>query len=189
MSYFRRQYIFPGQQENEQVSLIIRQHPVVIAGQMLFSLLFLGIYIGIIILLKSYLPTDLDPLYIRMINLGKDLYLLFLLLGTFIAWVIYYLNVQIVTNQRVVDITQDGLLNHTVSELDLTHIEDVTTEVKGLLRTMINYGDVFVQTAAEKERFVFSNVPRPADVQKLILDLCEKLPDRPGGKTEPQPQK
>jgi hypothetical protein len=186
MSYFRRHYIFPGQQENEQIYLVIRQHPIVIAGQALFSLLFLAIYIGGTIMLKKYLPANVDESFLHMINLIKDLYLMFLLLGTFIAWVVYYLNVQIVTNQRVVDITQNGLLNHTVSELDLDHIEDVTTEVKGLLQTAFNYGDVFVQTAAEKERFVFSNVPRPADVQKLILDLYEKSPGN-DHKTETSP--
>jgi hypothetical protein len=176
MSYFRRKFIFPGQQEGELIYLVIRQHWLILAGQMLFTILFIGIYIATTILLNKYLPVDTDQRILNLISIGKDLYLMFLALGVFIAWVIYYLNVQIVTNQRVVDITQNGLLSHTVSELELTHIEDVTTEVQGILPTMFNYGEVYVQTAAEKERFVFTNVPRPADVQKLILDLYEKLP-------------
>ena len=178
MSYFRRQYIFPGQQEGEQIYLLIRQHWIILATQMLFVLLFLAIFAGINYALKIYLPAGLDARLMQAINMGKDLYLLFLLLGSFILFTIYYLNVQIVTNQRVVDITQNGLLSHTVAELDLSHIEDVTTEVKGLLPTLFNFGDVYVQTAAEKERFVFSNIPNPADVQKLILDLYEKVPKK-----------
>ncbi|MBX4205016.1 MAG: PH domain-containing protein [Candidatus Doudnabacteria bacterium] len=176
MSYFQRKYIFPGQQENEKVCLIIRQHWIVLAGQMLFAVLFVAIYFIVSYVLNTYLPKDLLTRYGNVVGLAKDLYLIFLLLGIFLAWVIYYLNVQIVTNQRVVDITQNGLLQHTVSELELSHIEDVTTEVKGFLPTMFNYGDVYIQTAAEKERFVFSHISRPADVQKLILDLYEQLP-------------
>jgi hypothetical protein len=175
MSYFRRQYIFPGQQAGEQIYLVIRQHWIILAGRMFFALLFVVIFFGSNAVLNSMLP-EFASQYASLINLAKILYLLFLLLGIFMTFVIYYLNVQIVTNKRVVDITQNGLLSHTVSELELSHIEDVTTEVDGLLPTMLNFGDVFIQTAAEKERFVFSNIAKPADVQKLILDLYEKLP-------------
>ena len=177
MSYFRRQYIFPGQQAGEQIYLVIRQHWIILFGQMLFALMFVGIYIGISIALNRYLPSQVSTEVVTMINLGKDIYLMFLLLGIFIAWVIYYLNVQIVTSQRIVDITQNGLLNHTVAELDFSHIEDVTAQVAGFWQTMFNYGNVYVQTAAETERFVFSNVPRPTDVEKLILDLSARAPD------------
>jgi hypothetical protein len=159
MSYFRRQYIFPGQQAGEQIFLVIRQHWVILAGRMLFALMFAAIYIGLNIFLNSNFPQFMSQ-YSSAIGIAQDI----------------YLNVQIVTNKRVVDITQNGLLSHTVSELELSHIEDVTTEVKGLLPTMLNFGDVFIQTAAEKERFVFGSIAKPADVQKLILDLYEKLP-------------
>jgi hypothetical protein len=175
MSYFRRQYIFPGQQAGEQIFLVIRQHWVILAGRMLFALMFAAIYIGLNIFLNSNFPEFMSQ-YSSAIGIAQDIYLMFLLLGIFMAFVIYYLNVQIVTNKRVVDITQNGLLSHTVSELELSHIEDVTTEVKGLLPTMLNFGDVYIQTAAEKERFVFGSIAKPADVQKLILDLYEKLP-------------
>ena len=102
---------------------------------------------------------------------------MFLILGLLILWVMYYLNMQIITNQRIVDITQDSLIHHTISELHLSHIEDVTAEVDGLLGTFLDYGNVYVQTAAETERFVFDRVPNPTAVEKMILDLYESLPE------------
>jgi len=88
----------------------------------------------------------------------------------------YYLNIQIITNQRVVDITQHSLVHHMISELHLSRIEDVTAEVSGVLGTFLDYGDVFVQTAGETERFVFHNVANPQRIEKIILDLYEQLP-------------
>ena len=101
---------------------------------------------------------------------------MFLFLGLLTIWVIYYLNVHIITNERVVDITQPGILHHTISELHLSRVQDATAEIKGFLHTFLDYGNVYLQTAGETERFVFSEIPNPTKVEKLILDLYEQLP-------------
>jgi hypothetical protein len=88
----------------------------------------------------------------------------------------YYLNIQIITNERIVDITQRSLIHHTTSELHLSRIEDVTAEVSGVFGTLLDYGHVYVQTAGETERFIFHQVPNPQALVKLILDLYEQLP-------------
>jgi hypothetical protein len=89
---------------------------------------------------------------------------------------------QIITSERIVDVTQKSLIHHTISELHLNNIEDVTAEIRGIFGTFLNYGNVYVQTAAETERFIFDKVPNPAAVEKMILDMYEKLPkDEKGG--------
>ena len=72
------------------------------------------------------------------------------------------------------DVTQEGLFNHTVSELHIDKIEDVTSKTTGFFGTIFNYGDVYVQTAGTIERFEFVDVPNPASIEKMILDLYEK---------------
>lgn len=168
--------LFPGQQEDEKIFLIIRQHWFVFFRKFLGWLIFLAILIIGDRLVKFYLSDFLKPPYVNIVNLVELVYLMFLLLGLFILWIIYYLNIQIVTNERVVDITQKSLLNHTISELHLNRIQDVTAEVHGLLPTMLDYGNVYLQTAAETERFTFQDVPNPTKVSKLILNLYEQLP-------------
>ena len=126
--------------------------------------------------INQFAPGLNNAPYVGYIDLLKDIYMMFLMLGLFILWIMYYLNMQIITNERIVDVTQKSLLHHTISELHLTNIEDVTAEVKGVFGTFLNYGSVYVQTAAETERFVFDNVPNPAAVEKMILDLYEKVP-------------
>jgi hypothetical protein len=61
--------------------------------------------------------------------------------------------------------------------LHLEQIQDVTAEIHGLPENIFDYGDVFIQTAGETERFVFHNIPGPTKVTKLILDLYEQLPE------------
>ena len=49
-----------------------------------------------------------------------------------------------------------------------------TAEVKGVLHTLLDYGNVHVQTAGEVERFHFEDIPNPNGVAKMILELAEK---------------
>jgi uncharacterized membrane protein YdbT with pleckstrin-like domain len=96
----------------------------------------------------------------------------------------YYLSLQIVTNQRIVDIDQKGLFNREVNELPLANIQDVSHKLNGFLGTIFNFGNVIIQTAGEggaggsksqiedsSNGFVFNNVPRPSKVSRTILDL------------------
>ena len=88
----------------------------------------------------------------------------------------YYLNVQIITDRRIVDISQEGLFSHVVSELHIAKIEDATSQTHGILGTLFGYGNVYIQTAGTVERFEFNNVPNPSSIEKLVLDLYEQLP-------------
>ncbi len=170
--------LFPGQQEEEQICLILRPH----SFTFFLKLLAWGLFAAIVPLsdwaINTYAPgLKTDP-YVTYVNLVKSIYLMFLSLGLLILWVMYYLSKQIITNERIVDITQKSLIYRTISELHLNSIEDVTAETQGLFGTFLDYGNVYVQTAAETERFVFDKVPNPALVEKTILDLYEKLPQQ-----------
>lgn len=167
--------LFPGQQDGEEVLVEMRQHWMVFLQKLAVWLIFAFILVLSDWAINKYAPILGTYPYINYVNLFRSVYLMFLVLGLLILWVMYYLNVQLVTNQRVVDITQTSLLHHTISELHLSRIEDVTAEVNGIFPTLLDYGNVYIQTAGETERFVFSDVPNPTSVEKLILDLYESL--------------
>jgi hypothetical protein len=170
--------LFPGQQDNEEIFLVLRPHWYTFFIKIAVWLLFAAILPATDWAITTYAPTlNTDP-YINYVNLIKSIYLMLLVLGLLILWVMYYLSKQIITNERIVDITQRSLIHRTVSELHLNSIEDVTAETQGLASTFLDYGNVYVQTAAETERFVFDNVPNPGLVEKTILDLYEKLPQQ-----------
>jgi hypothetical protein len=121
-----------------------------------------------------YIPNIYQGTFGPVTLLFTQVYTLFLVLSLFLIWIFYYLGAQVITDIRIVDITQEGLFSHTVSELHIDKIEDVTSQVNGILGTLFNYGDVYIQTAGTLERFEFRNVPNPAEIEKIILDLYEK---------------
>jgi len=168
--------LFPSQMDDEPVFLVVRAH---------WFLLFLKIvmwamFVLVLLLFNKFAPTYLPGLFetpfTPVVKLFTQVYTLFLVTSLFLVWLFYFLNVQIITDRRIVDIDQVGLFSHTVAELHIENIEDVTSETNGVFGTIFNYGMVFVQTAGTVERFEFDNVPNPAAIEKLILDLYEKMP-------------
>jgi hypothetical protein len=79
-------------------------------------------------------------------------------------------------------VEQKGMFTRKVSELRYSRIQDVTTEVVGFLPTILNYGDVKIQTAAEEDEFLFRTVSDPYGVKGIIMNLIEqgeaKVPKR-----------
>lgn len=170
--------LFPSQREDEHIYIVVREHwfrLVLKLGLWLF-------FVGVLLLFRYYGPTAIPGLFLDtpgvVTHLFIQVYMMFLGLSLFIIWLLYYLNIQIVTNMRIVDIDQVGLFSHTIAELHIENIEDVTSETIGVFGTVFNYGNVYVQTAGTKERFEFENIPNPAMMEKLVLDLYEQAPDK-----------
>ena len=106
--------------------------------------------------------------------------LLFFGLQSFLMW---FYNVYIVTNERLVDVDFVGLLSKTVNVCQMSRVEDVNYTQKGFFASMLNYGDVIVQTASEQKTpdssgelsaFTFESIAYPDRVAALISQLTEE---------------
>lgn len=166
--------LFPSQQENETIYLVVREH----WFHLLLKILVWVFFAAVLVLFEIFAKAGLPGLFEGTTGLGTQLfiqiYTMFLVLSLFLIITLYYLNVQIITDIRVVDVSQEGLFSHTISELHIDKIEDATSQTNGIFGTIFNYGDVYVQTAGTVERFEFQAVPNPAGIEKMILDLYEK---------------
>ena len=89
----------------------------------------------------------------------------------FVNW---FFNVLVITNKKLVDMDFIGLAYKNISETMLYNIEDVTSNITGIVGTIFNVGDVFIQTAAEMREFEFIGADDPSKVRDLIIDLVEK---------------
>ncbi len=92
-----------------------------------------------------------------------------------IAYFIYRQNRVVLTTQNLMQVEQYGLFNRVVSKLSLANIEDVTGERKGLFATILNYGNLIVETAGEQENFVFEQAPYPAVLVQAINKAHEDV--------------
>jgi hypothetical protein len=166
--------LFPSQQEGEEIYLLVREHWFNLFLKLLVWVFFAVVLVEFNRLAQANFPGLFVDAPGQVTLLFTQIYTLFLAVGLFLIFVFYYLNVQIITSIRVVDIDQIGLFDHVVSELHIDKIEDVTSETSGVFGTIFNYGRVMVQTAGTEEHFKFQNVPNPAGIEKMILDLYEK---------------
>lgn len=170
---------------NERVYLVLRRHKITLAFQ-IFALAVFAVLIWVVLaLLKNSFPITLER-YQPLIWLGLSIYYLLLWLKLFLILVDYYLDVSIVTDQRLIDVNQIALFNREVAEFPLTRVQDILIRVAGPLATLLNFGDVVIKTASETEFFIFENVPEPYKVKDLILNLLHnKLSPPPYGKSSP----
>ncbi|MFH1047938.1 MAG: PH domain-containing protein [Patescibacteria group bacterium] len=160
---------------DEIIVFFMRRHVIILIGSVLLILFMMLIPIAAYILLQSNWPQLLTHELIGpSLKLLASAYYFWSWLFLFSNFVDYYLDAWVITNDRIMNIEQSGLFNRTVSELDLLNIQDITSEVHGILPFFFGYGNVYVQTAAEKSRFVFEQIPKPEEVRKRLLILVEE---------------
>jgi len=159
---------------NERVVLHLHRHPIIL---FFTSLPFLALLIGPIILysIANYLQAlpDLDTSVTALIVLLSSIYFFYIILFLFYNYFDFILDVWMITDSRIINIEQKALFAREASELDIDRIQDVTAEVRGILPTIFGYGDIYIQTAGEKERFVFRTVQHPYEMVKIISQTIE----------------
>lgn len=106
---------------------------------------------------------------------GAILFYLFLWLYFAILFIDYYLDLWVITNMRILDVEQKGLFNREVTECYISKIEDMTVEIKGVLPTFLDYGDLYLKTASEKGELVFRQIPNPNHIKNIVLEQYNKL--------------
>lgn len=92
----------------------------------------------------------------------------------------YFLNAWVLTNQRIVNIKQRRYFSREVSSLFLSRVQDVTTDVTGVLPSLLGIGDIKVQTASEDVEFVMRGIPHPEQMRDIILKYVSTKPPTSG---------
>lgn len=164
----------PNPIPDEKIVHVLHRHPLTIFWLVLGYILLLGCLPFLAWYLPLYQPELVaDPALMPLAVLGGSAFFLFAWLFLFQNFMDYYLDVWIVTTKRILNIEQTGLFARTVSELRLYRVQDVTSTVKGVMETLFDFGHVEIQTAGEKTRFIFEEIPHPNRVSKSILELSE----------------
>lgn len=175
---------FPGQKPDEDIKTIVRPHWLNLLGTMVLVVLAAVLPIGLILLGNSLGAPELDGTARGVVVAVLGAYYATLVTFFFIRWLSVYLDVGIVTDQRVVDVDQRSLFSRNVAELDSKMVQDVAAEKTGFLRTIFDFGDVIIQTAGERPNFTFEGVPHPEKVVDLIQHSIADRNDDEGAATE-----
>ena len=168
---------FETQERKEKIILLLRRHWITNLAWIFLTMIltispfFFSRVPGIALLLTRYAVIILIPWY---------LFVFAFILESFLTW---YFNVNIVTDERIVDINFYSLLYKEISHCKIDKIQDVSFNMGGIMGTFFNYGNVLIQTASEVPVFQFEAVPQPALVVRKLNDLIleeeqEKLEGR-----------
>ncbi len=165
----------PNRKENEQTVLLLRRHWIVPA-KILIALGAGGLLpMAIYFVLQSSMPNALHgPIAAPALTLLASFYYLAIWMLMLQEIVDFYLDTWIVTTERVIDTEQFGLFRRETKECHLANIVDVTSEMNGMMQTMLKYGNVTAQTAGEKGQLDFKEVPNPEAVRQTILKLIDE---------------
>jgi hypothetical protein len=166
---------FPEQKKGEKAILILRRHWLVLIKSAILFVLAVGIPFVFYLMANDLWPEIFKDDSVKGIGiLFVSSYYLGIWLFFFAHFVDYYLDVWIVTNKRIISTEQRGLFSRVVSEHKLDKIQDVTSEVHGIIPTFFNYGDVHIQTAGASQKSAFQQVRRPHKIRKIILSLAKQ---------------
>lgn len=172
------------QKSYEHIVYVLRRHPIVfLPTVVLFTVLYCVPFV--VYFMISFLVSDisLDPRWFALVVLGGAAYILCISVLFFVQFISYYLDVWIVTNDRIIDIEQYNIFSRSVSELDLFRIQDVSSEVHGFIRSLFRYGEVEIKTASQSIDLVFHAVPHPDVVREDLIRLSHE--DRKYHYTQP----
>lgn len=150
--------------------MTLRRHPITFIAKILLCILLFVLPFLLTPLLEAPL---VDPYWGPVLTLLGSAYFLLVTVFFHALFVDYYLDIWVVTNDRIIDIQQSGLFNRTVAELDLKQVQDVNSQTVGLFGTFFNYGNVGIQTAGAKQKFDFQNVANPHEIRGELLKLAE----------------
>jgi hypothetical protein len=163
---------------DEKIVMFLRRHWFVLLTKYLLLIVIgvlpLGLYGLIITLYPAFFQGQIAY---SLTILFTSLYYLFIWISFYTVFLDYYLDVWIVTTHRIIDREQKGLFHVVISEQSLEQIQDVSSNVQGVLPTLLEYGTVLIQSAGAKNLFNFKEIPEPEIVVQEIAKLAQDFRD------------
>lgn len=163
---------FKGQQAQEEVICFFRQHWIVLMLPIVsFTLtIFVVSTVVIAITFNSKFFIENSFLY-KLVFFSMFLGMTFYSHHFFLRIINYFLNIVIITNQRLVDIKKTIYLHHDLDAIDLSQVQDVIKTQDGLIKNLLRYGNLKVTLAATATTKTLSYVPK-ADFHFRVINRC-----------------
>lgn len=152
------------------------------------SLQFAGlIMMALLPLIAFTLIKVLPPFFVFLTALETPLltalysgWLIIMWMGLFGVWTNYYLDVWTVTNKRLIIVDQRGLFHRETASFRLERLQDINVSVRGILGTLLKFGDLEAETASGDKNFVARGIPDPQELKAVILKAADETTFRPG---------
>ena len=171
MDGFSKKFHFKDIGRQEKIIKVLHRNWFYLFQQYLILVVAAFMLSGAFILLPNLYPDFIADIDQSVIAFIENFFMLAIWIYGFMIWIDYYYDIWIITSERIINIEQKGMFTRKASELRFRKIQDVTTEVVGFFPTIINYGDVKIQTAGEQNEFIFRTISDPYAIKNIIMEL------------------
>lgn len=154
----------------EHIVAVIRKHPIGLVFLYLQALAGVVAALTLFFFAAPGVFANLDEQVNRAIVGVVILGIAFLVIYLFVATYIYHQSRLLVTDKNLIQISQKSLFIRKVSRLSFSNVEDVSSDMRGILSTIFNYGTLLIQTAGERPNFDFRYCPTPNRFADQILE-------------------
>ncbi len=88
----------------------------------------------------------------------------------------YFLDVWLITNERIIAIDQQGLFKRSVASFRLERMQEIDVDIVGIIPTFLDFGTLRIDTAGRDEEgdFKIHGLAHPREVKSLILEAAEE---------------
>ncbi len=163
--------------QDERVLIQVRKHWFILTMQLI------GVGIGgliplVFIIFLHFTPLSsvlASPNYTPIMSVLYSGWLILTWMALFSVWTNYYLDVWTVTTKRLITVDQRGLFFRNTGSFRLERLQDINVSVRGILATLLGFGDLQAETASNDTEFVARGIPNPQELKSLILEAADKI--------------
>jgi len=144
--------------EGEEIVEIIHRHWLVLKKKIAKPMLF-GILPPLVLFI--FYP-GFWPILLLWLIAGVVFYII-----KFFEW---YFDCLLLTTVGVVDVERKGLFDNASKKIEYHTIDGISFEIKGVLPTLMNYGDIVIDKMGSGIHINLYDAPNPSLVNKKIMD-------------------
>lgn len=164
--------LFETQEDDEIVYIFLRRHFVTNAGWII-TVLFASLVPPLILSFLGQIGYQI-PFSFLQVAIAFSFFYLLLFTYAFISFITWFYNISLITNKRIVEINYSDLVYRHISATKLELIQDISYTQVGAIRSLFDYGNLMVQTAATIDNFEFEQAPHPEDIIRILEPMIGK---------------
>jgi len=149
-------------EEDEKIFEILHRHPYVYFRDS-FKVLFFGVLIPVA---GYFVFPQLIFIFFVWAVIG--------LIGMMYHFLDWYFDVWIITDLGVIDIEVNGMFDKNAKRVEYTAIDALGYKINGIMATILNFGDVTIDTMGTHMSLILKEAPHPKSIEKLVVKYQEK---------------
>jgi len=160
---------FDRKEKDEEIIMITRKHWVAYFTHILLAFFIPMLPIALLIISSNSELYGKSTIYLGLF-IASIVIAINIIVTAIVQW---YYNISIITDKRILCLKVNSIFQHSYTEILWRKIQDVSHDSIGVLSSIFDIGNVYLDTAGEGIDLTVKFVPQPRDVQEVINNLVD----------------